>query len=195
MNKRTLLFLVIVTLSICAYAQPLRSDNSINHAMSSEAHDNKDDNENDFIRIGQEEQLFMDDYLVKRSSNILRKMHPARKFEGNPVLWPNEPWENKTAVLYGSVIRDNDKYKMWYKVGDAMDAGGVGYAESWDGITWMKPLLNKVTINGQKTNILLRKRANFLGPEDFPTFFEIFGVHKDERDPDSANRYKMGFLS
>lgn len=149
----------------------------------------------DFVRIGTEEQLFLDDYLVQHSSNVQRKMHPAEKYPGNPVLWPSEPWENKMAVTYGSVIRDGNKFKMWYKVGDAMDAGGVGYAESKDGITWVKPLLDNVVVDGQKTNVLFKKRASFTGPPEFPTFFEIFGVHKDERDPDPSRRYKMGFLS
>lgn len=152
-------------------------------------------NVSDVIEIGHAEQLFMDDYLVESTSNIQRRMHPARKYEGNPVLWPDEPWEDKTAVIYGSVIRDGDKYRMWYKTADGSQAGGVGYAESWDGITWVKPLFDFVLVDGQKTNVLFRKRESFLGPEHLPTFFEIFGVHKDDRDPDPMRRYKMGFLS
>lgn len=149
----------------------------------------------DFIKIGNEEQLFPDDFLIKSSSNIIRKMHPAEKYPGNPVLWPSEKWENLTAVTYGSVILDDGKYKMWYKVGDGGEAGGVGYAESVDGIKWEKPLFDKVLIGGHLTNMLFKKTGNFSGPEALPTFFEIFGVHKDESDPDPSHRYKMGFLS
>ena len=143
----------------------------------------------DFMQIGNDEQVFLDDYLIKSSSNITRKMHPAEKYSGNPVLWPSEPWENKTATIYGSVIRDNGKFKMWYCSEE------VGYAESQDGINWVKPLFDKVIVKGQKTNNLFNKRSKSLGPQELPTFFEIFGVHKDERDPDPARRYKMGFLS
>lgn len=142
------------------------------------------------ITVGYQKQLFLDDYLVESSTNITRKIHPARKFDGNPVLWPSESWEPKLGVLYGSIIQDEGKYKMWYKSGV-----GVGYAESSDGIKWVKPRLDLVKIDGQKTNLLFVKREKFKGPEDFPTFWELFGVHKDEEAPDSQQRYKMGFLS
>ena len=149
----------------------------------------------DIIRIGNEEQLFMDDYVVSKLSNIVRRMHPAEKYPGNPVIWPAETWEDKTAVTYGSVIRDQDRYKIWYKTADGGQAGGVGYAESWDGINWVKPLFDLVLVDGHKTNVLFKKRESFLGPEQIPTFFEIFGVHRDDRDPDPSRRYKMGYLS
>ena len=142
------------------------------------------------ITVNRQKQLFLDDYLIESSTNITRKIHPARKFEGNPVLWPSESWEPEIAVLYGSVIQDGDRYKMWYKSGM-----GVGYAESRDGIKWGKPGLDLVTIDGQKTNLLFMKREKFKGPEDLPTFWEPFGVHKDENDSDPQRRYKMGFLS
>ena len=143
-----------------------------------------------FITLGRQKQLFLDDYLVKSMTNIKRKIHPAQKYPGNPVLWATEPWEPKLGILYGSVIRDDGKYKMWYKAGM-----GVGYVESSDGINWVKPRLDIVKINGRKTNLLFLKREKFKGPEAFPSFWELFGVHKDERDPDPSRRYKMGFLS
>jgi len=142
------------------------------------------------ITLDHQKQLFLDDYLIESSKNIKRTIHPANKFEGNPVLWPSESWEPKLAVLYGSVIQDEGKYKMWYKSGT-----GVGYAESSDGIKWFKPRLDLVKVDGQKTNLLFLKREEFKGPEAFPTFWEPFGVYKDEKDPDPQRRYKMGFLS
>ena len=142
------------------------------------------------VTLSQQRQLFLDDYLVGSMTNIKRTIHPAQKYHGNPVLWPCEPWEPKLGVLYGSVIQDDGKYKMWYKAGM-----GVGYAESTDGIRWVKPRLDLVKINGVRTNLLFLKREKFKGPESLPTFWELFGVHKDEQDPDSSRRYKMGFLS
>ena len=53
----------------------------------------------------------------------------------------------------------------------------------------------EVTIDGQKTNILFRKRDKKKGPDEFPYFYELFGVHKDAREADPARRYKMGFLN
>jgi hypothetical protein len=147
------------------------------------------------VFITNEEQLFLDDYLIESSSNVTRKMHPAHKYDGNPVLWPSETWEKKTAVVYGSVIRDGSKYKVWYKAGDGGDSGGAAYAESKDGIHWVKPLLDVVKVEGHKTNLLVKKKEPFLGSDELPTFFELFGVHKDLLDPNPSRRYKMGFLS
>ena len=142
------------------------------------------------ITLNRQKQLFLDDYIVQSMTNIERVIHPAQKYAGNPVLWPSESWEPKLGILYGSVIQDEGKYKMWYKSGM-----GVGYAESSDGIEWVKPQLDLVKIDGRKTNLLFVKREKFKGPEDFPTFWELFGVHKDEKDSDPSRRYKMGFLS
>lgn len=142
------------------------------------------------ITLDHRKQLFLDDYLVESSTNVERVIHPAQKYDGNPVLWPSEPWEPGLAVLYGSVVRDQGKYKMWYKSGM-----GVGYAESSDGIKWVKPRLDLLKIDDQKTNLLFVKREEFKGPEELPTFWEPFGVHRDDDDPDPSRRYKMGFLS
>ena len=142
------------------------------------------------IPLTAQKQLFLDDYLIRSMTNVERRIQPAEKYQGNPVVWAAEPWEPELNVLYGSVIQDDGKYRMWYKAGM-----GVGYAESSDGIKWSKPLLDLVKIDGHKTNLLFLKREEFKGPEAFPTFWELFGVHKDDRDPDPARRYKMGFLS
>lgn len=142
------------------------------------------------IEVGQKKQLFLDDYLVASSTNVVRKIHAAEKSRSNPVIRQTEPWEDPFNILYGSVIRDGQTYKAWYKSGP-----GVSYAESDDGIQWVKPPLDLVQINGAKTNILFRKISELKGSEALPYYHELFGVHKDERDPDPSRRYKMGYLS
>lgn len=142
------------------------------------------------ITVDSTKQLFLDDELIASMQDVERKVHQAKKYEGNPVLWPGEPWEGTTAVIYGSVLRDGDKYRMWYHSGT-----GVSYAESDDGIRWTKPLMDFVKIDGQKTNVLIRRGAAEGEPNAIPYFYEIFGVHKDERAADPSMRYKMGFLS
>jgi hypothetical protein len=142
------------------------------------------------IEVGLQKQLFLDDYLIASTNNVFRKIHPAEKSRSNPVIRPTEPWEDPFNILYGSVVRDGDTYKAWYKSGP-----GVSYAVSDDGIHWVKPPLDLVPINGTKTNILFRKNGELKGSDTLPYYHELFGVHKDERDPDSSRRYKMGFLS
>jgi hypothetical protein len=88
------------------------------------------------------------------------------------------------------VIRDGDKYRAWY-----MNGLAVGYAESPDGISWVKPQLDLVTVDGQKTNLLFRKATELIGPDELPYYHELFGVFRDDRELDPSRRYKMGILS
>ena len=144
----------------------------------------------DAIEVGVQKQLFLDDYLVASSTNVFRHIHQAEKSKNNPVIRQTESWEDPFNILYGSVIRDGEKYKAWYLSGP-----GVSYAESDDGIRWVKPALDLVSVGGAKTNILFRRVSDTKGPNELPYYHELFGVHKDEREPDPSRRYKMGFLS
>jgi len=141
--------------------------------------------------LSSKKQLFLDDHVIAAANNVRRVIHPARKHPSNPVLWDGH--------VYGSVIQDAGKYRMWYQCGRA-----VCYAESEDGIRWKKPALDVCRIEGRNTNVLLARRETAQqagrvacsepGPL-FPYFYELFGVHKDLRDNDPARRYKMGYLS
>jgi len=133
-------------------------------------------------------QLFLDDWLIESKSNVVRRIRPADKCPHNPVLWPEEPWEGKVAVVYGSVLRDGELWRMWYHGG-----AGVSYAESDDGIAWRKPDLDVVLVDGHRTNIIVQRDAKDGQPGALPWFYELFGVHRDERD--AARPYKMGYLS
>jgi hypothetical protein len=141
------------------------------------------------ITLDSRHQLFLDDYLIASMARVKRAVESAQKFSGNPVLWPTEKWEPPMATVYGSVIRDGDKFKMWYKSGM-----GVGYAESADGIHWNKPRMDLVRIDGEPSNILFTKKSKTEGPDALPYCYELFGVHRDDRETDPARRYKMGFL-
>jgi hypothetical protein len=123
-------------------------------------------------------------------TGVERSIHPARKFEGNPVLWPREEWEGKVALVYGSVIREGGKYRMWYHSGP-----GVSYAESDDGIHWRRPGLGIVEVDRHPTNVVINRHAAEGEPGHIPYYYELFGVTCDDRDPNASRRYKMGFLS
>lgn len=135
-------------------------------------------------------ELLLDDQLIASKQNVVRRLHSAEKYPAGPVLRPTEPWEANSATIYGSVIRDGQKYRMWYLVGK----GNVGYAESPDGITWTKPALGMISLDGRPTNLVLQ-RAGVSQPGTLPNYQEMFGVFRDDRDPDPSRRYKMGFLS
>ena len=116
-----------------------------------------------------------------------------------PVLSPEQGSadapDNAAAHFYGGVVHDAGKYRMWYYAchweGDTSPAerveanlreGPVCYAESDDGIRWVKPDLGQVEWRGSRKNNIVR-----LGT----LYNEGVNVIKDDRDPSPARRYKM----
>ncbi|MBT4817078.1 MAG: hypothetical protein HON70_15355, partial [Lentisphaerae bacterium] len=104
-----------------------------------------------------------------------------------PVIIPDRPWEDQLVLIFGRAIYDEQEsvFKMWYAAG--ADYKLVCYATSTDGITWDKPDLDAVLIDGKPTNVILFGRDT--------TYLEPFGVVKDLSDPDSARRYKLSCKS
>ena len=83
------------------------------------------------VAVDARKQLFLDDYVIAGTENVTRRIHPAEKYAGNPVIRPTEAWEQPRICIYGSVLRDGDKYRAWYYCG-----GDVAYAQSVDGLKW-----------------------------------------------------------
>lgn len=117
-----------------------------------------------------------------------------------PVLTPEhgnpDAPDNGAAHFYGGVVHDNGRYRMWYYAchwdtspnptgdnlcGDLRE-GPVCYAESEDGLHWIKPQLGQVEWRGCRANNIIRLAT---------TFNEGVHVIKDDADPDPARRYKM----
>ena len=102
----------------------------------------------DAITLDATHQLFLDDHLIASSENLTRRIMPVEKYPANPVLRGEHPWEMDRPLLYGSVLKEGGKYRMWYYLPQ-----GVCYAESIDGITWIKPLMNLYPWEGAPSNI------------------------------------------
>jgi hypothetical protein len=150
------------------------------------------------IIIDQTKQLFLDDEIIETKNKIQRIIHPVTKHPANPILEADSPWEDKRCLLYGSVIKENKSFRMWYYTSikerpkeNRKSTTGVAYAESQDGIHWNKPELGLLKINGMKTNLLLERDRPQQPGHPFPYFYELFGVQKSPK----TNQYMMGFLS
>lgn len=135
-------------------------------------------------------QLFLDDHLIASSEDLTRRIMPVEKHPANPVLAGDKPWEQQRPLLYGSVLREDGKYRMWYYM-----PRGVCYAESIDGIHWEKPLMDLYPWEGAPSNIVALADSEREGEAAFPYFYELFGVFRDDQDPDPGRRYKMGYMS
>src|SRR5207249_4858044 len=115
---------------------------------------------------------------------------PADRTE--PVVKPGR--ENPAAPdflaahFYGTVLEERGKFRMWYypiSAGDkpsALKEGPICYAESQDGIRWVKPNLGQVDIRGSRANNAIQlPGARINGGE----------VIRDDDEPDPSRRYKM----
>jgi len=150
------------------------------------------------IILDQTKQLFLDNEIIESQKNIQRIIHPAKKHPENPILTADSPWENNSCLIYGSVLKEKNVFRMWYhtsiKERPELKHGsttGVAYAQSDDGIQWKKPEFDLVKINGRNTNLIMeRDRTNRPG-HPFPYFYELFGVHHNSL----TGGYTMGFLS
>ncbi len=113
------------------------------------------------VDIGTRLELFIDDYLIGSLNNARLEMHvPVDK---GPVLFFDKPWEGPFSA-YTTVIRDSDKYRMYYRGLPAASGEGTGsavtcYAESKDGINWEKPGLKLFEVNGSFDNNIVLKDA------------------------------------
>jgi hypothetical protein len=136
--------------------------------------------------------LFVDDEDVLYRSGTEKKVEPLRKYEGNPVIAPDKPWEG--MIGWVSVYRNpaTGKCQMWYQAYNEKRAEDkrlkcvAAYAESADGKTWVKPNLGLFPYYEVKdTNIVLIGAPNAYGDR------YCNSVLVDSRDPDPARRYKM----
>jgi len=141
-------------------------------------------------------QLLIDDTFVEDRYNLQRVLHHPIKYERNPILLRDQPWEGD-AAFSPLVIWDPHmgRYRMWYQCWDVNSYYSVsespyyvGYAESDDGLNWTKPHLDGCAFGGyEKTNIVYSGNAkNNTGKQSFA----LGQVWLDE-DADPSERYKI----
>ena len=164
------------------------------------------------ITVGSSTQLLCDDFLISRGSapgrdypvHVAFNVAPVKK-EEQPVMLPGRdaPWE-KTGMYWVCVLQDGGRYRCWYNTSrytarlpeyphqrpvdkDQVVHMMVAYAESDDGITWRKPIVNLVDIDGSKANNVV-----FVGDTDRYTEGGVVFIDPTAR---SDERYKMVFAS
>ena len=134
------------------------------------------------ISIGSRRELFVEPSLVERLDGVaLRLHHPTPR---EIVLVHDAPWEG-TGCGYHSVFRDGDRYRMYYKAWHLEVTQGklntgrhplyCCYAESLDGIHWIKPKLGIHEFRGSKDNnivIVSGKRNGVVVDAGHPAVFK-----------------------
>lgn len=123
-------------------------------------------------------QLLVDNFLVE-TTTLRRVFHAAKYYTDNPVLKPDQPWEQAdgpTAMVFSDgVFYDPAEhlFKMWYMGGYIKS---TCYAFSRDGVHWEKPVLDVVPGG---TNIV-----DTTGRDSATVWLDL-----EEKDP--RRRYKM----
>ena len=114
------------------------------------------------LRDDQHRRIFADTRRVaKLDGAISHRWHAARK-EPQPVVVNDRPWEAAGIFVYGTVLPEHDRFRLWYQARDKLGGNGhvVGYAESGDGLHWEKPDLGLVDFDGSRANNLTNLRLH-----------------------------------
>jgi hypothetical protein len=134
-----------------------------------------------------------DSVSIPHIQNLRVEMRTPTKHPANPVVPRGAPGsaDARGVQFYGSVIRENGKFRLWYVAFDddrenkvASARWRAAYAESDDGVKWVKPNLGLVDFRGSKDN-------NIISTSPYPLGFVNVKVLKDDEDPDPARRYKI----
>ncbi len=146
-----------------------------------------------------------DSYSIPYTNNLLLQLNQPNKHPDNPVLprGPEGAPDEFGVQFYGSVIRHQGKFKLWY-VAAARDPFTVveqdkmwsprvdvvplkwrpAYAESEDGIQWTRPELGLVEYEDSRSNNLVLLEPGPLG------VINLKVIH-DPEDPDPSRQFKM----
>lgn len=128
------------------------------------------------INIDNRLEIFIDKYLIAdiKGDLELRQHNPVRR---EIAIVHDEPWEG-CGSGYHTVFKDGDKYRMYYKSwhipleGSQATPVVIAYAESKDGIEWIKPNLGLIEFNGSKQNNIIMDKILDYGCHDFSPFID-----------------------
>ena len=139
--------------------------------------------------VGGDPILFADPRMILSAEGVRTRLHPPRK-TGERLLISDKPWEDATLNWF-SVLHQDGKFRMWYECYDrdgwpTADDTSFCYAESEDGIRWVKPNLGLISYKGStENNILFRQ----IGVGASRSRVHGSGVFYDSSAPE-ASRFK-----
>jgi hypothetical protein len=122
------------------------------------------------LSLGTRRELLVDDYLIASLEQVTLKLYKPAVQE--LALVCDAPWEGNTSG-YFTLFQDGDLFRAYYRGTHYDEATKKGahkevtcYAESRDGITWVKPKLGLLEFNGSKDNniILMGDGASNFAP-------------------------------
>ena len=146
----------------------------------------------------------MDDLLIEKTENVVKRLNRPRKYAGNPILVAERSWEGQGVLAYGSVLADSTggtgtpRLRMWYRgwvqTGEAFHSP-ICLAESVDGVSWVKPTFGAQDF-GPEVHLPPEKGQPLPPLRGVPGTNIVWTLSHDcfaiDRDPDDPpRRYKL----
>lgn len=148
------------------------------------------------IELSSELEPFIDRYLIDSLSNALHISHEP-KDEGK-VLKFDRPWEGPFCA-YCTMIKARDRYQLYYrgvsKPSDNSSAEVTCYAESKDGINWVKPDLGLYEVHGTRENNVILANAAPVTHNFSPFLDNRKGVAAEQRYKAIGGSPKSGMVA
>ena len=146
------------------------------------------------VDIGDRRELFVDHALIEEMDGVELRLHEPRN--AGPAFYFDKSWEGKFSA-YATVLDDDGLYRMYYRGlprANGESEAVTCYAESRDGINWVKPNLGLFEVEGTKdNNVVIAVNAHARG---FSPFIDTRpGVPASERYKAIAGVETKGLLA
>lgn len=140
------------------------------------------------INIGNRRECFFDNYLIDEDKTTAEKRlnKPTRQ---DVIMVLDKPWEGTYTTFFCPVYAQG-KWHMYYTSTLGAQIKFLMYAQSDDGLEWIRPNLGIVEFNGSKDNNIILDMEMFKELEF--TNFDNFSVFYDENPACPQNeKFKM----
>lgn len=99
--------------------------------------------------VGPDPLLFIDDHFVEAGRGVRLRPHPPARRE--VVFTFDAPWEGPESA-YPSVMKDGNRFRLYYRGGGESTREFACMAESDDGVRWRRPTLGLFEHRGSRDN-------------------------------------------
>ncbi|MES2694909.1 MAG: hypothetical protein V4773_15670 [Verrucomicrobiota bacterium] len=136
----------------------------------------------DVVTLKNRRELFVDDFILQETARVESRI--GQPLPAGTALKLDQPWEGRWGA-YVSVISDGSKFMMYYRggFGASKNEDLTCYAESKDGIHWVRPSFGRFEVKGSKeNNVVMGMGEPTWATHNFSVFYDARpGVPSDER--------------
>ncbi|MFO0888977.1 MAG: hypothetical protein U0790_07490 [Isosphaeraceae bacterium] len=149
------------------------------------------------LDLGSRREPIVDRYLFDRLDRVSLMLERPR--DEGVVLRFDRPWEGAFCA-YATVIRDGPLFRLYYRGlpqsgRDGSDTEVTCYAESRDGINWIKPDLDQFAVGGSRANNVVLAGQPPFSHNFSPMIDERPGVPRPERYKALAGTSQTGLVA